>query len=105
MHRTAREFSYLQRARCREFELSGSGSATVTTPRCLRPRARYRVKLRGDRAEGSASVRASRAGRLRVEDPLGPSNPYQQYTAPAETAGTAVFHTSVRIRPVERGGE
>jgi hypothetical protein len=102
MHRTAREFSTLSDARCRSFALAGSGKATVRTRRCLQPRRRYRVRLAGDFGSKRLAARASRAGRLRVLVPLGPSNPYQQYTAEAEAAGTKVFHTHVRIRPAGR---
>jgi len=104
MHRTAREFSYLDGATCSRFALAGSGSATVTTPRCLQPGARYRVRLRGDHASGRLAVTASRAGRLRLEVPLGPPNPYQQYTAPAGIAGTSVYRTHVAIRGGGGGG-
>src|SRR5204863_8713496 len=45
MHRDAREFSTLQDASCGGFALAGSGSATVTTPACLSPGARYSVAL------------------------------------------------------------
>ena len=98
-HRTAREFSTLEDARCRRFTLAGSGSATVRTPRCLHPRSRYRVRISGEEAgDASFKATASRRGRLKVEVPLGPANPYQQYTAEAEAAGTDVYRTEVRIR-------
>jgi S-formylglutathione hydrolase FrmB len=99
VHRTAREFSYLRHAHCRRFVLAGSGSATVTTPSCLKPKGRYRVRLRGDHVTRRLQVRASRSGRLRLHVPLGPPNPYQQYTAQAEAAGTAVYRTRVAVRP------
>ncbi len=97
MQRDAREFSTLRGARCRSFTLSGSGSAIVRTPACLVPRGRYRISLNGDHANSKLRSRASRKGRLRIEVPLGPSNPYQQYTAQADAAGTAVYNTRVRI--------
>jgi S-formylglutathione hydrolase FrmB len=98
MNRTAREFSTLEDARCRSFTLAGSGSATVRTPRCLRPRQRYRVELSGEEAGDSAlTARASRRGQLKLTVELGPANPFQQYTAQAEIAGTDVFRTTVRI--------
>jgi S-formylglutathione hydrolase FrmB len=103
MHRTAREFSLLRKARCHRFELDGSGSALVATPPCLRPKARYRVRYRGDRASGRMRVRATRVGRLRLDIPLGPANPYQQYTAEAEASGTAVYATRVSIRRLGTG--
>jgi AhpD family alkylhydroperoxidase len=97
-HRKAREFSYLRDARCRRFTVAGSGSATVVTPPCLRPRARYRIRFAGDGASGTQKARAGRAGRLRVDVQLGPANAYQQYTPQAEAAGTAVYTTRVTIR-------
>ena len=98
-HRTAREFSTLEDARCRRFTLAGSGSATVRTPRCLHPRGRYRVKISGEEAgDSTLRARATRRGRLRIEVPLGPANPFQQYTAEAGVAGTEVFRTQVRIK-------
>jgi len=98
VHRTAREFSYLRHARCRRFTVAGSGSATVTTPRCLKPKGEYRVRIHGEHAAGRVRARASRSGRLRLRVPLGPPNPYQEYTAQAEAAGTAVYRTRVAIR-------
>ena len=98
MHRTAREFSSLEKARCRSFTLAGSGSATVRTPPCLKPGKRYRVKLSGEQTDGLIGAKAGRRGRLRIKVPLGPANPYQQYTAEAAAAGTDVFRTHVRIR-------
>jgi S-formylglutathione hydrolase FrmB/alkylhydroperoxidase family enzyme len=103
-HRAAREFSYLSDARCSGFAIAGSGSASVTTPRCLQPGRRYRVRLRGDRASGSLVATASRTGRLRLDVPLGPANPYQQYTVLAGVAGTAVYRTQVSIRPAATSG-
>jgi len=40
---------------------------------------------------------AGRDRRLRLEVPLGPPNPYQQDTAQAQAAGTAIYTTTVRI--------
>jgi S-formylglutathione hydrolase FrmB len=97
MQRTAREFSTLRGGR-RAFSLAGSGSGSVTTPPRFRPGRRYRVRLSGDRvASHSLVVRAGRSGRLRIRVPLGPSNPYQQYTAQAQVSGTAVYTTTVTI--------
>lgn len=99
MKRTAREFSTLERARCRSFTLAGSGTARVKTPPCLVPGETYRVKLAGEQTENSKlHATADRRGRLRVEVPLGPANPFQQYTAEAEVAGTDVYRTKVRVR-------
>jgi S-formylglutathione hydrolase FrmB len=102
MHRTAREFSTVV-GRRRGFSLAGSGSGTVTTPAVYRPRGRYRVTLAGDRVSKRALlVRAGRGGRLRIQVPLGPANPNQQYTAQAQVTGTAVYTTGVTIASVRR---
>jgi S-formylglutathione hydrolase FrmB len=96
MQRTAREFSTLRAAR--SFSLAGSGAGIVTTPPRYRPGRRYTVALSGDRVTArSVIVRAGRSGRLRIRVPLGPSNPYQQYTAQAQVTGTAVYTTNVTI--------
>jgi hypothetical protein len=97
-HRTAREFSTLENASARGFALAGSGSATVTTPAVYTPGARYRLKLSGDKVSSrTVTTTAGRGRRLRIEVPLGPSNPYQQDTAQAQAAGTVVYTTTVRI--------
>jgi hypothetical protein len=90
--RRALEFSTLSKAGRRGFTLSGSGSATVTTPARYAPRQALRVRVRGR----TRTLRASRRGRLRVRVPLGPANARQQYTAGARTR---VFTARVRIRP------
>jgi len=98
MHRDAREFSTLQDASCGGFALAGSGSATVTTPACLSPGARYRVALAGDKVTPRTLVAtAGPDHRATLDVPLGPSNPYQQDTAQAELAGTAVYRTRVTL--------
>jgi S-formylglutathione hydrolase FrmB len=95
MHRTAGEFSTLEHANRRGFALAGSGTATILTPPFLVPRGHYTVSLRTARSRRMMRVRASRRGRLRIEVPLGPPNPRQQFTAGATTA---VFTTTVKIR-------
>jgi S-formylglutathione hydrolase FrmB len=97
-HRTAREFSTLENASARGFALAGSGSATVTTPAIYRPGVRYRVTLSGDKVSShTVTSTAGRGRRLKIQVPLGPSNPYQQDTAQAQAAGTVVYTTTVRI--------
>jgi S-formylglutathione hydrolase FrmB len=96
MHRTAREFSTLSGVTCRGFALSGSGSGTVSTPACLTRGALYRVTMSG-RDSSSTLMRAGSDRRLVLNVPLGPANPYQEDTAQAGAAGTAVYTTSVRI--------
>jgi hypothetical protein len=102
MHRKAREFSNLQRASARGFSLAGSGSATVLTPPSFTPGRRYRVKLFGEQSSKSIVLRAGRSHRLKLDVLLGPSNPYQQYTAAADAAGTAVYTTRVTITALRR---
>lgn len=97
MKRSAREFSTLSRARCRDFSLSGSGSGTVTTPACFKRGAAYRVRMSGQQTTW-AVVHAGDDRRLVLNVPLGPANQFQQDTVPADVAGTAVYSTRVRIK-------
>jgi S-formylglutathione hydrolase FrmB/alkylhydroperoxidase family enzyme len=97
-HRVAREFSTLEDAGARGFGLRGSGSATVLTPAYYAPGSRYAVTLSGPSRAQTLSVTAGRDGRLQLELPLGPANPFQQYTLAAALAGTRVYETRVRIR-------
>lgn len=99
MHRAARELSSLEEAGRGGFTLAGSGSATVLTPPVYRPRALYRVRLDGESGSRTLLVRAHE-GRLRLEVPLGPANPFQEYTAAAAATGTRVFRTRVTIARV-----
>lgn len=95
MHRTAQEFSTLEHANRRGFALAGSGTATVLTAPLFVPHARYTMTLKTATVRRTVKVRASRKRRLRIEVPLGPPNPQQQFTA---GAATAVFTTNVKIR-------
>jgi hypothetical protein len=61
-------------------------------------RGMLREERRPPHAASSATLTASPDGRLEVEVPLGPSNPYQEYTAEAEATGTAVYATNVTIK-------
>ena len=92
VQRPAMEFSQLVGAGRRGFTLTGSGSATVTTPSVYRRGRAYTVTVRGK----TRSVRANPGGRLRITVPLGPGNPMQQYTA---GASTRVFRARVAIAP------
>jgi S-formylglutathione hydrolase FrmB len=96
-HRTAQEFSTLQGAGPAGFELAGSGSATVLTPAAYESGTRYRVTLAGPHAAGTSVLRAGADRRLAIDVPLGPSNPYQQYTAQGDAAGTRVYTARVTI--------
>jgi esterase/lipase superfamily enzyme len=97
MHRTAREFSTLQHATRGGFALAGSGSATVLTPAVYSRQARYRVTLSGSHAHDTFVLGPRTDRRIEIEVPLGPANPFQQYTALAALAGTHVYTTEVRI--------
>jgi S-formylglutathione hydrolase FrmB len=97
-HRTAREFSTLERASKRGFSLAGSGSATVLTPAAYTPGSRYRVTLSGDTVKShTITLVAGRNRRLRIDVPLGSPNAYQQDTTQAQAAGTVVYTTTVRV--------
>jgi S-formylglutathione hydrolase FrmB len=97
MHRTAREFSTLGQAAESGFTLAGSGSGTVVTAPLFRPGASYRLTLSGASGSNSATAVADAEGRLHVEVPLGPANPYQEDTAEAMAVGTIVYTTTVSI--------
>ena len=101
MHRPAMEFSALEDADAGGFALAGSGSGSVTTPASYRPGAIYAVMLRGDSVGPTTVTRvADGRGRLHLDVPLGPGNPFQQDTAAATVAGTKVYRTTVRIQPL-----
>jgi len=89
--RPAMEFSELADAGRRGFTLSGSGSATVTTPAVFKRSRTYTVRVRGK----ARRLKASAGGRLRIAVPLGPGNRAQQYT---RGANTRVFKARVKIR-------
>jgi S-formylglutathione hydrolase FrmB len=102
MRRDAREFSTLAGVTCRGFSLSGSGAGSVTTRPCYEPGAQYRVTTTGPHATSAATVTAGSNHRLTLDVPLGPSNQYQQETAQAQAAGTAVYTTYVKVRRIRR---
>ncbi len=96
------EFSRIGGAGRHGFNLSGSGSARVTTAPLFAPRAAYRVDIRRrgrNFSEGQVllGIHAGGRGRIRLRVPLGPANTTQQYTAGATTR---VFHAKVRIQPL-----
>lgn len=113
--RPALEFSELRNIARAGFALLGSGTGTVTTPPAYRPGSAVEVELvRGTGVE-RRTVAVGSDCRLRLEVPLGPGNPYQQYsadaraygiqraletigTAPsADNSGTTVYRTRARI--------
>ena len=57
--------------------------------------------LRGDAVKPTTvTLVADGHGRLHLDIPLGPGNPFQQDTAAAAVAGTKVYTTTVRIQPL-----
>jgi S-formylglutathione hydrolase FrmB len=98
MHRPAEEFSTLEDADAQGFAVAGSGSGTVRTPPMFAPGASYAVTLRGTNVSQAATSVADPHGRLSIDVPLGPPNPYQQDTAAAMAAGTTVYTTTVSIQ-------
>jgi hypothetical protein len=75
----------------------------VVTPAVYIPGTRYRITLSGPHASGTVLRSSSADRRLVIDVPLGPSNPYQQYTARSDAAGTRVYTTTVRIAATAPG--
>jgi S-formylglutathione hydrolase FrmB len=98
MHRTAGELSTLAGNGRRGFALTGSGSASVVTPPLTRPGSVHRIVVRTTTTSSVHRVRSGPDGRLSIDVPLGPPNPYQQFTAHADAVGTKAFTTRVTIR-------
>jgi S-formylglutathione hydrolase FrmB len=96
--RPALEFSRIEKASRRGFTLTGSGSGTVVTAPLFHAHRVYKVTV----GKTVRRIAAGRHGRLLISVPLGPGNQYQEYTAAAQAIGAKVFHTTVRIRPVEK---
>jgi len=90
MKRPALEWSELSRATRRGFTLSGSGRASVVTPRFFAPGARVRANGR--------VLRADRHGRLHVRATLGPGNRQQALTP---GAATPVRRTVIQLRSAQ----
>jgi S-formylglutathione hydrolase FrmB len=116
IERPALEWSELREARRGGFTLRGSGTGTVTTPPLYVPGRVLDVELVRDGQLETERVQVGSDCRLRLDVPLGPGNPYQQYTAEArawglqrslsttpgttpsdDTSGTVVYATRVGI--------
>jgi S-formylglutathione hydrolase FrmB len=97
MNRAVLEFSRLANAGPDGFSLSGSGHAVVTTAALFSPDATYGIKRESGADVETLELAADGDGRLTVPVPLGPANPYQQYTVQAQLAGMQVYTTHVRI--------
>lgn len=95
MHRGVAEFSSLDNAGPSGFTVTGSGSATVTTPGVFTPASVHTIKLRGK----STQITAAPDGSLTISVPLGKANAVQQYFTPTgDSPATKVFTTSVTIQ-------
>ena len=100
MHRTAEEFSTLEKADSSGFQLAGSGSGLVVTPAVYTSGGTYDVTVAEENASPVVEqLQAGGTGALRITVPLGPANPYQEYTAQGDAAGTKVYTTTVSIVP------
>jgi hypothetical protein len=98
LHRTAAELSVLGDAGADGFTLSGSGSATVTTPPAYPPESLHTITVRSMSGTVTMSSQVAGAdGRLTVAVDLGPPNPAQEFTAAADAAGTNVFTAQVSM--------
>jgi S-formylglutathione hydrolase FrmB len=115
--RPATEFSELARAGRLGFTLRGAGAGVVTTPRWFRKGTRVRVTLSSGTGVVRRLVTVGADRRLHVAVPLGPGNPYQQYTQQAEAdaaqkanstpgsstdtvGGSAIYTTNVAFAPL-----
>ena len=94
--RPALEFSRLA-VDGRRVELSGSGEAQLVTPPRYVPGRVYAVTREIEGATETLSLTADRDGRLSIELPLGPANPFQQFTPQARLAGTRVYRARVDL--------
>lgn len=100
MQRTAEEFSTIEDADSSSFELAGSGSGLVVTPAVYTPGGTYGVTIAAENASPVLEqLQADGTGALHITVPLGPANPYQEYTAQGDVAGTKVYTTTVSIGP------
>lgn len=70
LQRDARDFSALRHASRLGFALTGTGTATVTTPAFFAPGARVRVRMRGRGVRSVGDLRADAGGRLQLAVPL-----------------------------------
>ncbi len=101
LERPVLEFSALRDADAHGFSLSGSGSAIVTTPPVYTPHTEYALTMDLGAGPQTSHLRSTASGRLAIHVPLGPVNPYQQYTEAAKSAGgNKEYVAKVTIRPV-----
>lgn len=97
INRAAIEFSTLSDASGSGFSLSGSGTASVTTPSLYKARSRHLVTITGGWGSSSTVMTANAHGELAIPLELGPSNTFQEDTPQADLAGEHVYTTGVVI--------
>lgn len=97
--RLAGELSTLHAGSTDSFRVEGSGTATVTTPARYEPGASFTALLDGEPGTSQQTVVADTDGRVTVVVPLGPPNPYEQFSPAAREAGadTVVHSTTVTL--------
>jgi S-formylglutathione hydrolase FrmB len=95
--RRVEEFSTLARAGRGGFSLSGSGTATVTTPPAYRRGSVHAIKVDSRAGRTAALARAGSDRRLVIHVPLGPSNTVQEYPLDGPPVGTTVYTSKVTI--------
>ncbi len=75
--------------------MTGSGTATVTTPSAFEAGHSYSVNVGGS----TRSITAAPDGSLTIVVPLGTANPVQEYFTPTNSApATKVYSTNVTIQ-------
>jgi hypothetical protein len=88
VNRPALEFSALEVSQPHQFSVIGSGTATVVTAGVFKPDNSYHVTTTNSSGLKTMQfLTADSLGRLTVTVPLGPGNPYQQYSPQADQAG------------------
>jgi len=79
----AQEFSFLSAARPEGFTLTGTGTASVTTPTFYRPKSAHTVTMSGASGHRTSEATADTSGRLQLNIPLGALSPPAVIGAPA----------------------
>ncbi|WP_131803990.1 hypothetical protein [Pseudofrankia sp. BMG5.36] len=80
------EFSALTVQGGNQFDVIGSGSATVATAPLFEPNHEYKVAISGPVGSTTTSQKSDAAGRLTVQLQLGPGNRNQQYSPAAKAS-------------------
>lgn len=95
--RPALEGSRLVDAGASGFVLEGSGTAVVASPAVYRRGQHLTLTVQDQAGSHTRSVVVGSDRRLTVAVDLGPGNAFQQYTVPAQLAGTAVHQARVTV--------